>query len=75
MTEGTTKQCWSCETRTPYEIGWCEECQKLIPQDINLALTFAVTEPIAGEIRGAVAGWIKKMRRKKINLNDLDIGI
>lgn len=61
-----SKKCWSCETITPYSIGWCEECYAQLPPDIISALDLIVTEPWAGVIRIALADKIRAVRREPI---------
>lgn len=78
----STKQCWSCEAITPYEVGWCDECRKMIP--IGCAGGIIAPEPFGGRIRMAIADAIKQLRRpppaprqapgrKALNLGDLGL--
>lgn len=68
MTQAT-KQCWSCTSITPWDEGWCSDCQKLVPGDIEQALVLALSEPFAGAMRAAVSDHLRVMRaRAKIHL-------
>lgn len=77
-----TKQCWSCPTIIPYEEGWCEICEVLIPESVRFALgEVKGIEPYAGAMRLAVADVLRtslaKRNRPKpakpISLDDLEI--
>jgi hypothetical protein len=60
MTSGPTKQCWSCDATTPYDVGWCEECFAKIPLSLREAISFE--EPWGGRVRMALADTIRAMR-------------
>lgn len=82
MTQAT-KQCWSCPATTPYDQGWCSDCQALIPGDIEQALVAALSDPFAGALRGAVSDIVRVKRARsnirlvkkltKLDLDDLEI--
>ena len=85
MTTQAQKECWSCHNRTPYDEGWCPECQELIPGDIEQALALALSEPFAGAMRRGVSDIIRVKRARanirvatskkltKLDLNDIEI--
>lgn len=67
MTE-STKQCWSCEATTPYEIGWCEDCIAFMPLQIaqladSVSITSDLPPSLSGACRMAIADWLRQKRR------------
>lgn len=62
-----TKQCWSCESTIPYDLGFCAVCWKLVsPADGEVYnASFRCTPTIGGAIRLALARHIANLRRPK----------
>lgn len=63
-----TKQCWSCESTVPYDIGFCPVCWQLVsPEDGEIYnLSFGCTPSIGGVIRLTLARHIANLRRPKV---------
>ena len=62
----STKQCWSCESTTPYDIGFCPVCWSLVTNGFDgeaYNLSFRCTPAIGGAIRLALARHIAYLRR------------
>lgn len=67
-TTQATKQCWSCESTIPYDLGFCAVCWKLVsPADGEVYnASFRCTSTIGGAIRLALARHIANLRRPKV---------
>lgn len=81
----STKKCWSCEERIPYNLGWCEVCWEAVPEKVKILLHDAIAcgEGYAGPLRGAIAFQVHRLRfppmripipeKRKITLEDLGL--
>lgn len=65
MSQGLTKQCWSCDNRTDYDTGWCGECLGAMPSDVRSILYMPAPESYAGPIRQAIADVLRLQRRPR----------
>lgn len=62
------KSCWSCEEKTPYEVGWCSRCQAVIVGDRGLTSLYDLSAVgstqlplvVAGACRMALADWVRQ---------------
>lgn len=65
---GTSKKCWSCDAKTDYYDGWCDECDAVIDSNPHLKAAYLLQEEIAdtqfaGGIRSAIADEVYRRRR------------
>ena len=61
-----SKQCWSCETTTPYYQGWCLSCWGALPpgvQEIVDILSKRDCGKYSGGIRMSISDSLKASRR------------